>query len=58
MKKRIINISRTIPDDIHVEIYDGVRTDLPGVYEVTYILSRNLNGTNHSGIAKLIVIVE
>lgn len=53
-----INISRTIPDDIHVEIYDGVRTDLPGVYEVTYILSRNLNGTNHSGIAKLIVIVE
>ena len=53
-----INVSREIPSDINMEIHNGVRTDVPGVYEVTYILSKNLNGTNHSGIAKLIVIVE
>ena len=53
-----INVSREIPSDINVEIHNGVRTDVTGVYEVTYILSKNLNGTNHSGIAKLIVIVE
>ena len=53
-----IDISGTVPADINVEIHNEVQTDVPGVYEVTYILSRNLNGTNHSGIAKLIVIVE
>ena len=53
-----IDISREIPSDINVEIQNGVRAGIPGVYEVTYILSKNLNGTNHSGIAKLIVIVE
>ena len=53
-----IDISREIPSDINVEIQNEVRTGIPGVYEVTYILSKNLNGTNHSGIAKLIVIVE
>lgn len=53
-----INISRGIPADITVEIHNEVRTDVPGVYEVSYILSKNLNGANHSGIAKLIVIVE
>ena len=53
-----INISRGVPTDIGVEIHNEVRTDVPGVYEVSYILSKNLNGANHSGIAKLIVIVE
>lgn len=53
-----IDISREIPSDINVEIQNGVRAGIPGVYEVTYILSKNLNGTNHSGVAKLIVIVE
>ena len=53
-----INISRGVPADIGVEIHNAVRTDVPGVYEVSYILSKNLNGANHSGIAKLIVIVE
>ena len=53
-----IDISREVPADINVEIQNEVRTGIPGVYEVTYILSKNLNGTNHSGIAKLIVIVE
>ena len=53
-----IDISREIPSDINVEIQNEVRTGIPGVYEVTYILSKNLNGTNHSGVAKLIVIVE
>ena len=53
-----IDISREIPADINVEIQNEVRTGIPGVYEVTYILSKNLNGTNHSGVAKLIVIVE
>lgn len=53
-----IDISREIPADINVEIQNEVRTGIPGVYEVTYILSKNLNGTNHSGVARLIVIVE
>ena len=53
-----IDIGREIPADINVEIQNEVRTGIPGVYEVTYILSKNLNGTNHSGVARLIVIVE
>lgn len=53
-----IDVSVAIPDDITVEIDNEVRTDVPGVYTVTYILSKSLNTENHSGIAKLIVIVE
>ena len=53
-----IDISRSVPADIVVEIDNEVRTNVPGVYEVTYILSRSLNTMTHSGIARLIVIVQ
>ena len=53
-----IDISRSVPADVVVEIDNEVRSNVPGVYEVTYILSRSLNSITHSGIAKLIVIVE
>lgn len=53
-----IDVSRSVPEDITVEIENEVQTGVPGVYEVTYILSRSLNMTTYSGIARLIVIVE
>jgi hypothetical protein len=52
------NVRYTIPEGISMEITDKVRTNAPGVYEVTYILSQNLNMTVYTGIAKLIVVVE
>ena len=53
-----IDVSAEIPADIEVEIANGVDTDVPGVYEVTYILSKSLNLNTYSGIARLIVVVE
>lgn len=53
-----IDISEAIPGDIDVEIDNEVRLDQPGVYTVTYILSKSQNAVTHSGIAKLIVVVE
>ena len=53
-----IDLRGGIPADVELEIFNNVRVNTPGVYEVTYILTRDLNLTSHSGIAKLIVIVE
>ena len=53
-----INMSRGTPEDVTVEIDNGVKMNEPGVYEVTYILSKSLNMDMYSGIAKLIVVVE
>ena len=53
-----IDMTRGTPEDVTVEIDDGVNTNEPGVYEVTYILSKSLNMNMYSGIAKLIVVVE
>lgn len=52
-----IDLTRGVPGEIAVDIMSSVNTDVPGMYEVTYILSRSNNGMVHSGIAKLIVIV-
>ena len=53
-----IEIRGTVPEGIDVNIQNGVRTNTPGVYEVSYVLSMTQNTVTHSGIAKLIVIVE
>ena len=53
-----IDVSRGTPADISVDIINGVKSDVPGVYEVSYILSKSLNMNTYSGIAKLIVVVE
>ncbi len=53
-----IDMTGGTPEDVTVEIDDGVNTNEPGVYEVTYILSKSLNMNMYSGIAKLIVVVE
>lgn len=53
-----IDLTWSIPSDITVDIINSVSTDLPGLYTVTYILSRTQNAMTHSGIARLIVIVQ
>ena len=53
-----VDVSKVIPAEISLEIDNKVRMDTPGVYEVTYILSQTVGMDTHSGIAKLIVIVE
>lgn len=53
-----IEMSNRTPDDVTVEIVNGVKTDVPGVYEVTFILSKSLNMNTYSGIARMIVVVE
>lgn len=53
-----LDLRSGVPADVSVEIFGSVNTAIPGVYELSYILTQNLNLTSHSGIAKLIVIVE
>lgn len=54
----LIELRPVVPADIEVEISNGVNTNVPGVYEVSYILSKSLNLNTYSGIARLIVVVE
>lgn len=53
-----IDIRYRIPSDVTCSITGHVDTDTPGVYEVNYTLSQNVDLTTYAGIAKLIVIVE
>ena len=53
-----IDMTRGTPEGVSVEIDNGVNMNEPGVYEVSYILSKSLNMNMYSGIAKLIVVVE
>lgn len=53
-----IDVRRQIPDDIYCNIESNVTTRYPGVYKVSYTLSKNLNLTSFSGHAVLIVIVQ
>lgn len=53
-----INVSRGIPEDVQCSIESNVTTSQPGVYTVSYTLSKNLNLTSFSGHAVLIVIVQ
>lgn len=46
------------PAGVVVEIENTVNPNVPGVYEVKYVLSSSVNQVTYSGIAKLIVIVE
>ena len=52
------SVSHTIPEDISVDINSKVRMDVPGLYEVSYVLSQTVGMNTYTGIAKLIVIVE
>ena len=54
----LIDVSGSAPEGIEIEIANGVKMDRPGVYEVSYILSKSLNLNTYSGIARLIVVVE
>lgn len=53
-----IDISRSVPEDVYCSIHSRVNTQVPGIYEVTYTLSQNVNLVTFSGKAVLIVIVE
>lgn len=53
-----IDISDGIPDEIYCSTNSNVNTAVPGVYKVSYTLSKNVNLETFSGQAVLIVIVE
>lgn len=53
-----IDMTKGTPEGVTVEIINGVKPNEPGVYEVSYILTKSLNMNMYSGIAKLIVVVE
>lgn len=53
-----INISSQIPSDIACTITNNVDTNVPGVYQVEYVLSKNINLTTFSGRTILTVIVQ
>ncbi len=53
-----IDVRNSIPSDVTCDIVDLVNTNLPGIYEVTYTLSKNVNLSSFSGQSKLIVVVE
>lgn len=52
-----IDIRYGIPEDVSCTITNLVNTRVPGVYQVKYILSKNINLVTFSGQAVLIVIV-
>lgn len=53
-----IDVSYRIPDDVYCSIDSNVSTKRPGIYTVTYNLTKNINMMTFSGRAVLIVIVE
>lgn len=53
-----LEVDRVIPEDVECSIVNEVNTQVPGIYTVTYTLSKNLNLTTFSGQAVLIVIVQ
>ena len=53
-----INVSFGIPEDVICSIESNVDTGTPGVYKVSYTLSKNVNLETFSGYAVLIVIVQ
>ena len=53
-----IDMRKGTPDGVTVEIINDVKPMVPGVYEVTFILSKSLNMNTYSGIARMIVVVE
>ena len=53
-----IDMRKGTPDGVTVEIINDVKPAVPGVYEVTFILSKSLNMNTYSGIARMIVVVE
>lgn len=53
-----INVSNGVPNEIYCHIEGVVNTGEPGIYQVTYDLSKNVNLENHAGRAILIVIVQ
>jgi hypothetical protein len=52
------DISRGIPEGIDYEINGSVNTAVPGVYQVRYTLTKDLNLTSYTGQAYLIVVVQ
>lgn len=53
-----VNLSLRIPPEITVDVDSKVRMNVPGLYEVRYVLSQEVGTTTYTGMAKLIVIVE
>ena len=53
-----INVSQGITEDVFCNIDSKVNTGRPGIYTVTYNLSKNVNLMTFSGKAVLVVIVE
>lgn len=58
VRGEVQNLNGITPEGISVEIDSKVRMDVPGLYEVRYVLSQTEGMTTHTGIAKLLVIVE
>ena len=53
-----MDVSSSIPEDISVDINSNVQMNVPGVYEVSYVLSQTVGVNTYTGMARLIVIVE
>lgn len=58
VRGEVQNLNGITPEGISVEIDSKVRMDVPGLYEVRYVLSQTEGMMTHTGIAKLLVIVE
>lgn len=58
VRGEVQNLHGITPEGISVEIDSKVRMDVPGLYEVRYVLSQTEGMMTHTGIAKLLVIVE
>jgi hypothetical protein len=53
-----VSLKDGLPEGFHLEMKSKVQTRVPGVYTVDYWVTQTVNGTDYTGYARLIVVVE
>ena len=53
-----VSLKDGLPEGFHLEVKSKVQTRVPGVYTVDYRVTQTINGTDYTGYARLIVVVE
>lgn len=53
-----VSLKNGLPEGFHLEVKSKVQTRVPGVYTVDYRVTQTVNGTDYTGYARLIVVVE
>lgn len=52
------SLGGNIPEDIRVQFSGQVSTDIPGIYPISYLVTKENQKTSYTALSKLIVVVE